>query len=380
MDGNSAIKFTRNDRPTVGVEIELQLVDAETYALKSVITDILQTLPPKYGDSIKPELMQCYLEINSKVCHTIAEVGEDLREKIQAVEDAAKKLDTLLFWGATHPFSFWEHQEITPSDRYHSLIEKMQDTARRIVTFGMHVHVGVDSGDKAVMLIDRMMRYLPTLLALSVNSPFWVNRDTGLHSQRSKIMEQLPNAGLPPLMRNFSEYCWVVRHSINTGFINSIREIWWDVRPHPGFGTVEVRICDLPCCLDDALSLAALIQCLICRLSDDIDKGVYQHDIHPIMVKQNKWKACRYGLDAKLVDAITHKPIPARKLAAQMASVLHDYAVELDCSKELNRIYKLVDLPTGADRQRSIFKETGEMPEVVRRMIAENQGNGLNES
>ena len=180
-----------------------------------------------------------------------------------------------------------------------------------IVTFGMHVHVGVDSGDKAVMLIDRMNRYIPTLLALSVNSPFWVSRDTGLHSQRSKIMEQLPNAGLPPLMRNFSEYCWVVRAFHQYRFINSIRIFGGTVRPHPGFGTVEVRICDLPCCLDDALSLAALIQCLVCRLSDDIDKGVYQHDIHPIMVKQNKWKACRYGLDAKLVDSVTHKPIPA---------------------------------------------------------------------
>lgn len=372
MEGNSALKFTHNPKPTVGVEIELQLVDAETFALKSVITEILDLLPPDFGEAIKPELMQCYLEINSKVCNTIAEVEQDLKEKILAVEEAAAKLETLLFWGGTHPFSFWKNQKITPSDRYNLLIEKMQDTARRIVTFGMHVHVGVDSGDKAVMLIDRMMRYLPTLLALSVNSPFWVNRDTGLHSQRCKIMEQLPAAGLPPLMRNYSEYCWVVRHSINTGFINSIREIWWDVRPHPGFGTVEVRICDLPYCLEDALSLAALIQCLVCRLSDDIDKGVYQHDIHPIMVKQNKWKACRYGLDAKLVDALTHKPIPARQLAGQMASILHDYAKELDCAKELNHIYKMVEQPTGADLQREIYEETGEFSEVVRQMITNN--------
>ncbi len=375
MDSNSALKFTHNPKPTVGVEIELQLVDTETYALKSVITEILDLLPADFGEAIKPELMQCYLEINSEVCNTIAEVEQDLSEKIKAVEAAAAKLNTLLFWGATHPFSIWRDQKITPSDRYNLLIEKMQDTARRIVTFGMHVHVGVDSGDKAVMLIDRMMRYLPTLLALSVNSPFWVNHDTGLHSQRCKIMEQLPAAGLPPLMRNYSEYCWLVRHSINTGFINSIREIWWDVRPHPRFGTVEVRICDLPPCLEDALSMAALIQCLICRLSDDIDKGVYQHDIHPMMVKQNKWKACRYGLDAKLVDAMTHKPIPARRLAAQMASVLHDYAVELGCAKELNHIYKMVERPTGADFQKSIFEETGDMAEVVKRMIATNSVN-----
>ena len=151
-----------------------------------------------------------------------------------------------LFWSGTHPFSPWQAQEVTPLDRYRDLIELLQETARRIITFGLHVHVAVDSGDKAIMICDRILQHLPTLLALSANSPFWQGRNTGLHSQRSKIMETLPTAGLPPMMRNWSEYAWLLNNLVDTGFIKTIRELWWDVRPHHNFGTVEVRICDMP--------------------------------------------------------------------------------------------------------------------------------------
>ena len=242
-------------------------------------------------------------------------------------------------------------QEITPSKRYLKLVELMQDTARRIVTFGMHVHVGVDSGDKAVMVVDRLMRYMSTLLALSVNSPFWVGRQTGLQSQRIKIMEQLPAAGTPPLLRNYSEYCWVVNQSIQSGFINSIQEIWWDVRPHPRFGTVEVRIFDIPQNLEDALALTALTQCLVVALSDQIDDGVYQHDIHPIVVRQNKWKAARYGMRADLIDPVTHKTIHVREMVFFLYEKLKPYAEKLECMQELNHIITMCDRPSGAEQQ-----------------------------
>ena len=188
------------------------------------------------------------------------------------------------------------------------LVNLLQDTARQLVTFGLHVHVGVNSGDKAIMICDRILRYLPVLLALSCNSPFWEGRVTGLHSWRSKVMEGLPTAGLPPLMRNWSEYVWLINHLIDTGYIESIREIWWDVRPHHAFGTVEVRICDIPGTLEDTLGLVALIQCLICNLSDEIDRGIYQRDSHPMLIRQNKWHASRYGIDAQLVDSSFSRP------------------------------------------------------------------------
>ena len=232
-------------------------------------------------------------------------------------------------------FRRWQDQDVTPNERYHSLIQLLQETARRLVTFGLHVHVGVDSGDKAIMICDRILQHLPILLALSVNSPFWQGRNTGLHSQRSKVMETLPTAGLPPLMRNWSEYSWLLNNMIETGFIKTIREIWWDVRPHHNFGTVEVRICDMPPSLEDVLGLTALIQCLVYDLSEEIDRGTYQFDCHPFLIRQNKWRACRYGMDAKLVDAATHQAIEARRVVHNLVDRLRDRAEELGCAPYL---------------------------------------------
>ena len=237
----AVIDFHSNKSPSLGIEIELGLVDEHTMALSSSFADLNEHLPHSDEESFKPELMQCVMEINTKVCTTVDEAGDDLRSKLTEVELATDELGLRLWWGATHPFSTWREQQVTPNDRYLQLVELLQELARRLVTFGLHVHVGVDSGDKAVMICDRILRHLPTFLALSVSSPFWEARKTGLQSHRSKVMEGLPTAGLPTLMRNWSEYVWLVNHMVDTGFINTIREIWWDVRPHHKFGTVEVR-------------------------------------------------------------------------------------------------------------------------------------------
>lgn len=368
------LRFTPNDRPTLGVEVELQLVDARTMALRPAIEAVLAGLPPSLGESVKPELMQSYLEINTSICETVSDVESDLRGKIRAVEAAATAAGVRLGWGATHPFSPWQEQLVTPKERYLALVEMLQETARRLVTFGLHVHVGVDTGDKAIMLCDRLLRHLPTLLALSVNSPFWNGRDTGLHSQRSKVMETLPTAGLPPLMRNWSEYVWIINHMIATGFIKTIREVWWDVRPHHNFGTVEVRVCDMPPDLTTVLAITSLVQCLVVSLSREIDEGTYQHDCHPMMVRQNKWRACRYGLDANLVDPITLEVTPARQCLRRLASLLADTADSLGCAAQLELIHELVDRPTGSQRQRAIYEQTGDLAEVVRRMLPDPQG------
>ena len=330
-----ATRFVSNPRPSLGVEIELNLVDSRTMALRSGASQILSEVPPELESSIKPELLQCYIELNTKVCEDVAEVETDLARKLQVVREIAGRHDLRLFWGGTHPFSPWQDQEVTPNERYHGLIELLQETARRLVTFGLHVHVGVDSGDKAIMICDRILQHLPILLALSVNSPFWQGRNTGLHSQRSKIMETLPTAGLPPLMRNWSEYSWLLNNMIETGFITTIREIWWDVRPHHNFGTVEVRICDMPPNLEDVLGLTALIQCLVYDLSEEIDRGTYQFDCHPFLIRQNKWRACRYGMDAKLVDAATHQAVDARLVVHSLVDRLLARAEELGCTRYL---------------------------------------------
>ncbi len=362
------IDFNSNDRPTLGIEIELGIVDEHTMALSSSFAKLTEKLPTGEAVQFKPELMQCVVEVITDVCETVDDAEEDLTQKLSAVEAAADSLGLRLWWGATHPFSPWHDQQVTPDERYHNLVELLQELARRLVTFGLHVHVGVDSGDKAVMICDRILRHLPTLLALSSSSPFWEGRKTGLQSHRSKVMEGLPTAGLPTLMRNWSEYVWLVNHMVDTGFINTIREIWWDVRPHHNFGTVEVRVCDMPGNLQDTLAIAALIQCLVKALSDEIDGGTYQHDCHPMMVRQNKWRATRYGTGAHLVDSYTYQVITVAQAVDQMVDKLTPMAANLGCEHHLEHCRHIAASPSWADRQMSILAETGSAEEIVRQL------------
>lgn len=362
------LAFSGSSAPTLGVEIELALVDAETGALSSCCDALLERLPKGPDNRFKPELMQCCIEINSDVCRTVDEARDDLRRKLITVQQTADALGLRLWWGATHPFSFWRDQRVTNDPRYLGLVELLQELARRMITFGLHVHVGVESGDKAVMICDRIMQYLPTLLALSCSSPFWENRDTGLHSHRSKIMEGLPTAGLPPLMRNWSEYVWLIRHMEDTGFIHTIREIWWDVRPHHNFGTVEVRVCDMPGNLDDVCALAALIQSLVRLLSDEIDEGTYQFDCHPMMVRQNKWRACRFGPQAGLVNSYNYQVQSVQDVTRRMIGQLRPIAQELGCETELQHVQTMAESPSWSDRQRAIFHRTQDPAEVVRQL------------
>jgi glutamate---cysteine ligase / carboxylate-amine ligase len=372
----SALVFTRNERPTIGVELELQLIDAESFALTNRIEDVLAALPEGLRDVVKPELMQSYIEINTRVCETVADAGNDLREKLAAVENVLGPMGIQLLWAATHPFSSWRDQQVTNNDRYFRLVELMQDVARRLVTFGLHVHVGVDTGDKAINVCDRMLRYLPLLLALSSNSPFWEGRNTGLHSNRSKIMEGLPTAGLPHVMRNWSEYVWIVNHLIETGFMNSIREIWWDIRPHHNFGTVEVRICDMPPNLKQVEGITALVQCLVHAISEEVEQGTYQLDYDPMMVQQNKWRATRFGADARLVLGQTYEQASLAETVVNLVKRLEEHAVKLGCVNELRSVVNIPDA-TGAKQQLAIFEQTGSKQEVVRQMIENNHWSRL---
>ena len=363
----SKIEFRGNDSHTIGVEVELGLVDEKTMELSSSLSALMENLDSTdEGGQIKPELMQCVLEVNTDVCHKVSDAEASLKKQIALVESVTDQMGLRLWWGATHPFSRWDEQKVTEDERYQRLVDLLQDMARRLVTFGLHVHVGVDTGDKAVMVCDRIMHHLPTILALSCSSPFWEQRDTGLASYRSKIMEGLPTAGLPTLMRNWSEYVWLVNHMVDTGFINSIREIWWDVRPHHNFGTVEVRVCDMPGNLQDTLAITALIQCLVKALSDDIDQGAYQHDCHPMMVLQNKWRSCRYGMNARLVDTYTYEAFPAKERVGQLVRRLRPEAEALDCKDYLEGCLDIASRPSWSERQRSIYEQTQDPAEIVR--------------
>ncbi len=366
-----ALIFTQNDKPTLGVEIELQLVNARTFELSPSIEHVLAAMPEELQTCVKPELMQSYLEINTGICDTVGEVRKDLSGSLAKLQETCDSLGLRLLWAGTHPFSSWRRQRITVNDRYYQLVDLMQDVARRLVTFGLHVHVGVDSGDKAVMVCDRMLRHLPLLLALSANSPFWEARPTGLHSNRSKIMEMLPTAGLPHQMRNWSEYVWLISHLQDTGFINTIREIWWDIRPHHNFGTVEIRICDMPPNLEHVLAITALVQCLVVAISNQIDEGTYLSEYHPMIVQQNKWRATRYGAQAQLVNSDDYKQYTVQETTDHLVEKLLPTAEILGCVEELQSVRQLPS-NTGAEQQLQLYEETYSRHEVVHHMLDRN--------
>ncbi len=347
--------FNANDSHTLGVELELQLVDTQTGELSNAINRILNRVPEQWSESFKPELMQSYCEINTGICHTVGDVERDLSAKLEWAGQTAESMGLQFLWAGTHPFSDWADQQISPGERYAWLTDRMQDVARQLVCFGLHIHVGVDSGDKAIQMCDRMLRHLPTLLALSANSPLWCGRDTGIMSYRSKLMDALPTAGLPLTMRNWSEYVWLMNHLVDTQFINSVREIWWDVRPHGGFGTVEIRIMDMPRHLNHVLGLVAMTQSLVAAISDQIDKGAYLYDCHPMIAKQNKWHAARFGLDASFVDPDTMLAVPARQTVRRLMELCDPFAERLGCREHLQYISDLLDHGNGAEYQQDVF-------------------------
>ncbi|MBG84442.1 MAG: glutamate--cysteine ligase [Phycisphaerae bacterium] len=361
-----AMRFKPSTNTSIGVEIELGLINSESLELSMDVPEMLRRLPTGWEDSIKPEFMRSYLEFNTGVCQTVDEVRRDLSEKLQWGYETAAEMGNTFLWSGTHPTSHWKDQKLTDDERYEWLMETMQFVARRLVVFGLHVHIGVDSGDKAIQMCDRLLRHLPVLLALSSNSPHWCGRNTGLHSYRSKVMESLPTAGLPETMRNWSEYNWLTDHLIATDFIHSPREIWWDVRPVARFGTVEIRVMDTPMTMEHLLGLVAMTQCIVSGLSSEIDRGMYLVDCHPMIARQNKWHAARYGLDATLADPDTMHAIPARQQARLLLDLCQPLSEKLGCAEELSYVERILENGSGAATQHKVAKDTGDLKEVIR--------------
>jgi carboxylate-amine ligase len=362
-------RFTRNSWPTLGVEVELQIVDGQTMALKSGIAELLAELPVNLRDSVKPEFMQCYIEINTDVCRTAADVEADLVAKLRAARAAAVRSGSRLLWSATHPFSRWQDQRITPNERYLRLADQLRETVTRPVTFGMHVHVGVPSGEHAIRVSNLLQPHLPLLLALSANSPFWQGRTTGHHAHRIEVLEGFPTGGLPPKLGGWGDYLELVRRMTAAGFIESPKEIWWDVRPSPASGTVEVRICDMPPDLPTVIGLTALTQCLVFALSVQAEEDAAAARFEPLMVRQNRWRAARFGLGAEFVDPTTLQATPARALGRELIERLAGVARRLGCASELGQVSTILAGPSGAERQTASFERTGNLAEVVRESL-----------
>ncbi len=367
------ITFNGCAEPTLGIEVEYQIIDPETGELAPGGPAILEAFDqPTYA---KPELLQSTVELNVGPHIDVAGARESLLSRLAALREAAADLGYGLIAAGTHPTSHWESQHVTDADRYRNLLDRMQWPARRLMIFGVHVHVGVSSGEKAIAISNSLTTFLPHMLALSASSPFWHGEDTGLASVRVKIFESLPAAGLPYRMINWGEFQRFMNTLTQAGAIESIREIWWDIRPHPIFGTIEVRIADALPTVRETIALAALIQCLVARLSELYDCGEYLPLNRHWIVAENKWRAARYADEAMVIADDSGELRRLDEMVREMVTNLEPVGQRLNCHAELLDNLAILDARPAFQRLRDVHAETGDMREVVRyleRQIEDN--------
>ena len=370
-EGGSVLdhNFGAGDPYTLGVEEEYMLLDGETLDLVQHVEAVLAaTAGHELEPHITAELMQSVLEIATPVCRTPAEVEAELRKLRTYVTGLAAERQMRVGSSGTHPFSLFERQRITARDRYRYLVDQMQYVARRELIFGLHIHVAVDGPEKAVQVVNGLLAHLSQLLALSASSPFWRGELTGLESSRQIVFAAFPRSGPPPRFRDYADYAEVVGQLEKTGCIRDYTQIWWDIRLHPRFGTVEIRICDAVTRVEDAVALAAYCQSLVKLYSERFDAGESIPSYHRILTTENKWLAARYGLEAPVMDLATGRRnrVPVAQLVRRTLKELGPHARELGCERELEGIAEILRKGNGADRQRRVWNANRDIVEVVR--------------
>ena len=369
------IPFTHNPYPTVGVELELHVIDAATGDLVNASVEILQELgeghPSGEHPKAKHELFQSTIEIITGVCRTPAEATADLAATLAEVRVAAARRGLTVISSGTHPFALARDQVVTPNPRYHALVEEMQWAARRLLICGTHVHVGVPSGEHAIAVVNEVLRHLPLFLILSASSPFLEREDTGLASSRSKVFESMPTAGLPPKLDDWGDFEAFMQTLIASGSIESVREVWWDVRPHPDFGTVELRMCDAVSTLREVRAIAGLAQTLVAHVVDEIDAGTLQPPLREWAVRENRWLAARHGADASLIVDDHGERRPACELLTELVAVLQPTAERLGTTEDLADALRLWEIGPGYRRQRQITGAGGTLADVVSSLVRE---------
>ncbi len=368
------IPFTHNARPTLGVEVELHLVDRETGALASVSEALLADLGRGHEGEhpyAKHELFQSTVEIITGICDTAADARAVLAGTLAEVRSAGERLGVVPMGAGTHPFACSEQQEISPRDRYHALVEEMQWAARRLLICGTHFHVGVPSGRHAVAVLNELLRHLPLLQILSASSPFFEGEDTGLASVRPKIFEGLPTAGLPPEIADWEDFEDFMGTLVTSGVIRSVKEVWWDIRPHPELGTVELRMCDASPTLREVTAIAGLAQCLVADAIARFDAGELPPAPRSWTVRENKWLAARHGVNADLIASDTGERVPAEHLLEQLVDRLTPVAQELGATDELADVLDVWASGPSYLRQRAIVEAGGSLEDVVQHLVGE---------
>ncbi len=359
---------------TLGIEEEYQTVDPESRDLRShIATEMLSQGKIRLEERVKAEMHQSVIEVGTRVCRDIHEAREDLFDLRRNMIRLAEEQGLMLVAGATHPFADWRMQEIYPDPRYRQVVEDLQQVARANLIFGLHVHVGIEDREAAIRIMNTLRYFLPHILALSTNSPFWQGMETGYKSYRAKVFENFPRTNLPDSFASYSEFEGYVNLLVKTNCIDNAKKIWWDIRPHPYFETIEVRICDIPLRAEETIAIAALIQATAAKLwhlhSCNVDYRQYSR----ALLMENKFRAVRYGLDGKMIDFGKQEEVPVRDLIGEYLHFVNDCVGELGSREAIGYIHTMLEQGSGADRQLRVFRETGDLKAVVDFMASETK-------
>ncbi|MEZ5316157.1 MAG: carboxylate-amine ligase [Vicinamibacterales bacterium] len=360
---------------TLGIEEEYQTVDPETFDLRSHIqTEIIAKGKRQLDERVKAEMHQAVVEVGTGVCRTVKEAAADLKDLRRRMIALTEEAGLRLAAGATHPFADWRVQDIYPDERYQQVVQDMQMVARANLIFGLHIHVGIEDREVLIQIMNQVRYFLPHLLALSANSPFWLGMNTGLKSYRSKVFDRFPRTNIPERFDSWAAYEGFVRLLVKTHCIDNAKKIWWDVRPHAFFDTLEVRICDLPMRADETIALAALLQATVVKLHQLHARNQAWRMYGRSLLMENKWRASRYGLEGALIDFGLEQEVPARDLILEYLDFVDDVVDELDSREAINGIRWILDHGTGADRQLEVWNRSGgDLKAVVAYMIEETK-------
>lgn len=356
---------------TIGIEEEYQVIDPETRELSSYVQEFLDQGRQVLEDQIQPEFLRSQVEVGSKICRNMEEARSELVRLRRSVSTVAADHGLRIAAASTHPFSSWQKQEVTDSERYFKHREAMADVADRLLIFGMHIHVGLDDRDLQIDVMDQARYFLPHLLALSTSSPFWFGRHTSMKSYRSIVFENLPRTGPPPNFHSWREYEAFVDTLVKTNCIDDATRIWWDIRPHPKFPTLEFRVTDICTKVDEAICLAALTQAIVAKLvklrRSNQSWRRYRHHL----IEENKWRAVRFGIEGKLLDFGRREEVPFAQLVAELLEWLDDVVDGLGTRQEVEYVHTILEHGTSADRQRKVWEESGDLMAVVDHVMDE---------
>ncbi len=358
---------------TVGIEEEYQIIDPETRELTSYVQEFLDQGQVVLKDQIKPEFMQSQVEVGSQICADMREARTEVIRLRSTVCKLAQDNGLVVAAASTHPFSMWSRQEVTVKERYFKQLEEMADLAKRLLIFGMHVHIGIDDRDLRIDVMDQARYFLPHLLALSTSSPFWHGRNTGLKSYRSIVFENLPRSGPPPDFDSWSEYERFVDLLIKTGCVQDGTRIWWDIRPHPKFPTIEFRVTDICTKVDEAICVAALIQAIVVKLIKLRHNNQMWRRYRHHLITENKWRAVRHGIEGKLLDFGRQEEVRTRDLITELLELVDDVLDDLGSRADVEYANTILAEGTSADRQLATFAETGDLKAVVDRLVEETR-------